>query len=87
MTHTKPQLPTRRNHRVKVSQSQLSLVDLRCMGFNTKLLRAPSSANAVMLICLAQDNFCVSLLSLSGGSKLELEALMNSSKELKPASS
>jgi hypothetical protein len=36
-----------------------------------------------MIICLAQDNFCVSLLSLSGGSKLELEALLNSSKELK----
>ena len=29
-----------------------------------------------MLICLAQDSYCASLLSLSGGSKLELEALL-----------
>jgi hypothetical protein len=50
------------------------------MGFNKKLLGAPSSANAVMLISLAQDEFCVSLLLLSGGSKLEFEALLNSSK-------
>jgi hypothetical protein len=36
-----------------------------------------------MLISLVQDNLCVSLLLLSGGSKLEFEALLNSSKELK----
>jgi hypothetical protein len=37
-----------------------------------------------MLICFAKDSFFVSFLSLSGGSKLELEAHLNSSKELKP---
>ena len=45
---------------------------------------APSSTNTVMLIPLAKGNLCVSLLLLSGGSKLEFEALLNSSKALKP---
>jgi predicted Na+-dependent transporter len=54
------------------------------MGLNPKLLRAPISASPVRLISFAKHKFCVSLISLSGGLKLELEALLNSSKELKP---
>jgi hypothetical protein len=54
------------------------------MGFKTEPLGAPSSVNAIMLISLAQDNFFVSLLLLSAGSKPEFKALWNSRKELKP---